>query len=445
MMNLVGVAGAWLDAVNSGDIDRLRGYQDTYAPDDPAAIDWMRTLRHWTGGLDLLRVEAEAPTHIEALLKGRGGDCFARLILDLDTGDRTSVRAGIRTVPRPADQPAPRRLSFADTIEALDTRAMQSAAEDRFAGALLVAREGRIVFRSAYGLADRENRTPNMPDTRFRIGSMNKMFTATAVLQLVGQGRIDLDSPLGRYLADYPNQELASTVTVRHLLTHTGGTGDIFTPEYFERRLNVREPRDYLDLYGSRELEFEPGSRFSYSNYGFILLGVIIESTAVRSYYDYVREHIFLPASMQDTDSLPEEDNIPHLSTGYVGPDWVSNRDTLPWRGTPAGGGYSTVGDLFRFAEALSKGQLVEDRLLAAMTRVQASAEGEPPGTGYGFGMRILQDGGFGHSGGAPGMNGALLVFPASDTVVAALANVDPPLADWMIEFFQDRMPIPAE
>src|SRR5690349_9914535 len=109
------------------------------------------------------------------------------------------------------------------------------------------------------------------------MGSMNKMFTATAILQLVQAGKIKLDDPLGKYLPDYPNKDVATKVTIHHLLTHTGGTGDIFGPEYQAHRLELKTLQDYVKLYGSRGLAFEPGSKWEYSNYGFILLGVIIE------------------------------------------------------------------------------------------------------------------------------------------------------------------------
>ncbi len=151
------------------------------------------------------------------------------------------------------------------------------------------------------------------------MGSMNKMFTAVATLQLVEAGKLALDDPIGKHLPDYPNRELASKVTVRHLLTHTGGTGDIFGPDYDENRLKLRDHSDYVDLYGSRPLAFEPGSRWEYSNYGFVLLGALIEAASGVSYYDYVREHVFRPAGMTSTDSLPESEDVPGRAVGYTG------------------------------------------------------------------------------------------------------------------------------
>jgi D-alanyl-D-alanine carboxypeptidase len=187
------------------------------------------------------------------------------------------------------------------------------------------------------------------------------MFTAVATLQLVEAGKLALDDPIGKHLRDYPNKHIASKVTVRHLLTHTGGTGDIFGPEFEQNRLKLREHHDYVKLYGTRGPAFEPAARFEYSNYGFVLLGALIEAASGQSYYEYVRENVFRPAGMSSTDSLPESEDVPNRAVGYTKPypgaEWEPNTDTLPWRGTAAGGGYSTVGDLMRFAQALSSGR----------------------------------------------------------------------------------------
>src|SRR5262249_18452443 len=158
------------------------------------------------------------------------------------------------------------------------------------------ASNGKTIFSQAYSLADRETKTPNTLNTRFRIGSMNKMFTAVATLQLVQEGKVHLDDPLIKYLPDYPNKDLATKVTIQHLLTHTGGTGDIFGPEFAAHRLEIRTLDDYVKLYGARPLRFDPGSKWEYSNYGFLLLGIVIEKASGQSYYDYVRDHVYKPA-----------------------------------------------------------------------------------------------------------------------------------------------------
>jgi D-alanyl-D-alanine carboxypeptidase len=332
------------------------------------------------------------------------------------------------------------RLTQAEAVAALADRAQERADVDEFAGAVLVARHGKVLLQDAWGRADRKAGTANTPATRFRIGSMNKMFTAVATLQLVEAGRLKLEDPIGRHLPGYPNKEVAAKVTVRHLLTHTGGTGDIFGPRFEENRLALREHRDYLKLYGSRGLTHEPGARFEYSNYGFVLLGALIEQVSGMSYYDYVDGHVFHPAGMRSTGSLPEAVDVPNRAVGYMraspGSDWVPNTDTLPWRGTAAGGGNSTVGDLLRFAQALGSGRLLSKTTLAEATR--------PHQPHYGYGFEMQGQGrlrSYGHGGGAPGMNGELRVFPQLGYVVVSLSNLDPPAASELMEFFALRMP----
>jgi D-alanyl-D-alanine carboxypeptidase len=289
-----------------------------------------------------------------------------------------------------------------DPLAALSAYADELAGDDEFAGAVLVARHGKVLLEQAWGLADRDAGTPNTPDTKFRLGSMNKLFTAVATLQLVESGMLALDDTIGEHLPDYPNKEVAAKVTVRHLLTHTGGTGDIFGPEFERHRLKLREHDDYVRLYGLRGLLHEPGERFEYSNYGFILLGALIEAVSGESYYDYVHEHVFRPAGMTATGSLPESHEVPKRAVGYMKPfgadTWRPNTGWLPWRGMAAGGGYSTVGDLLRFAEALRSGKLISKESLEAATR--------PYKQQYGYGFGVQGEGRFrsyGHGGGAPG------------------------------------------
>jgi D-alanyl-D-alanine carboxypeptidase len=355
-----------------------------------------------------------------------------------DADDRVELPATPR--PSSAVDLVLHRLPHAQAVAALADHAAERTRADEFAGAVLVARHGKVLLQDAWGRADRKAGTANTPATRFRIGSMNKMFTAVATLQLVEAHKLALDDPIGKHLPDYPNKEVAAKVTVRHLLTHTGGTGDIFGPEFDQHRLQLREHRDYLKLYGRRGLTQEPGARFEYSNYGFVLLGALIEAVSGGSYDEYVRDHVFRRAGMRSTGALPESVVVPHRAVGYLraspGSDWVPNTDTLPWRGTAAGGGYSTVGDLLRFAQALNSGRLLSEATLAQATR--------PHNQQYGFGFGVQGQGSlgsYGHGGGAPGMNGELRVFPELGYVVVSLSNLDPPAASELVEFFTLRMP----
>jgi D-alanyl-D-alanine carboxypeptidase len=338
------------------------------------------------------------------------------------------------------------RMTEADALKALSARADKLAREDELSGAVLVAKDDRVLFRHTYGLADRKRRIPNTMRTRFRIGSMNKMFTAVATLQLVEAGKVKLTAPLGTYLPDYPNRDVATKVTIHQLLTHTGGTGDIFGPDFDAHRNELRTLADYIKLYGKRELEFKPGSRWAYSNYGFLLLGAIIEKVTGHSYYNYVQAHVYAPAGMTRTGSLPENQAIAGRSIGYTRPPgttaWVPNTDTLPYRGTPAGGGYSTVEDLARFAHALLGHRLLSPDTTKLLITGKVKAG---PGARYAYGFEDARDadgnGWVGHGGGAPGINGDLRIYPKSGYVVAVLANIDPPAAQRIAEYLDPRLP----
>jgi CubicO group peptidase (beta-lactamase class C family) len=436
---------AWLEAFDTGDRAVLLEFLQKNDPSRAAGIDQEFGFRTQTGGFDLKKVEESTPTRLTGLVKERASDQFARFTIEVEPSEPHRIaQLNLRAIPQPPEFPMP-RMSQDTAIAALRAELEKAAAADHFSGAVLLAKDGKAVFTAAYGLADREKKIPNKLDTRFRIGSMNKMFTAVSVLQLVQAGKIKLTDPLGKYLTDYPNPDVASKVTIHHLLTHSGGTGDFFGPQFDAHRLELRTFEDYVKLYGKRGLEFEPGSRWQYSNYGFLLLGVLIEKVSGQNYYDYVREHVYKPAGMTSTASLPEDQAVPERSLGYTksgGDDvWKPNTDTLPYRGTSAGGGYSTVEDLLRFANALQRHKLLDAQHTELLTAGKMDA---PNGGKYAYGFFDQSVGGvrcFGHGGGAPGMNGDLRVCPQSGYVIAVLANLDPPAAQRIADFAANRLP----
>jgi D-alanyl-D-alanine carboxypeptidase len=431
---------AWLTAFNTADAARIRSFDAEFRPDAPPASQTLR-FRSDTGGFNLLRIDKSGPTLLVALLEEKDSLRVVRLELEVTADPKlTVVSSTLRPIPRPPDLSVP-RLTEAELLAAVSTRIDEAAAQDQFSGAVLIARKGEVLLQKAAGRANRETGTPNTVDTQFRNGSMNKMFTAVATMQLVEAGKIRLDDPMSKHLPDYPNKDVASKVTIRHLLSHTGGTGDIFGPLFQKNRQTLRTHSDYVTLYGTRGLGHEPGAEFRYSNYGFVLLGAIIERVSGMSYFDHVRTKVFEPAGMRSTGSLPETETVPNRSHGYMRRKdaWISNAETLPWSGTSAGGGYSTVGDFFRFAEALQSGKLINRSSLAQMTT--------PVRQGYGFGMVIQGQGAgrsFGHGGGAQGQNGELRVFPELGYVVVTLSNLDPPAASRLLEYVVARLPAPV-
>lgn len=428
----------WLDAINSADVETIENYNRLYHRESPPKT-WI-DMHEMLGRLTPMRVDATSTNEITVLFAAERGDAFWKDVVSIDPADPMKILyAGLSTVDRPPEFAIP-RVPRAELDQMMARHLAQDVAEDRFAGTIMVQRHGKLIYQSASGLADRAAKIPVTMDTKFRIGSANKMFTAVAVLQLVEQGKLMLDSPVGTYLADYPNTEFAKTVTIRQLLSHTGGAGDIFTPEYDAQRLQVKTLADYVALFGNRAPDTSEDGKKEYANYGFVLLGRIVEVVSGQNYYDYVRDHIFAPAGMTNTGSLPEEVQVPLRSHGYTkGEDGalVDNADTLPYRGSAAGGGYTTAGDMIRFGDALLAGNLISNDMLA-----QASSPQRPDGW-YGFGFWIAgtgPTGNWGHGGGAPGMNSALRIFPELDAIVIALANLDPLAADNEADYYSNRM-----
>jgi CubicO group peptidase (beta-lactamase class C family) len=438
-------AKAWLEVFNAGDAEKHKEFLRKNAPSRLERAEREMSLREMAGGFDVKKVEESTPTKLVALVQERASDQFVRFTIEVDAGEPHQItRLTLQGIARPVEFALP-HLSESELTAAVRKKMDEMAAGDRFSGAVLMARNGKTVFAQAYGLADREKKTPNTLKTRFRLGSMNKMFTAVATLQLAQNGKLDLKAPFGNYLTDYANKDVASKVTIEQMLSHTGGTGDIFGPEFDKNRLGLKTLQDYVKLYGNRGPEFEPGSRWQYSNYGFLLLGVIVEKVSGQNYYDYVRDHIFEPAGMIASASQPEDEVVADRSVGYMRSDgggWQRNTDTLPYRGTSAGGGYSTVEDLLKFATALQTNKLLKPQYTEMLTTGKVET---PNGGKYAYGFQEAMVNGtrcFGHGGGAPGMNGELKICPGPGYVVAVLANLDPPAATRVADFITNRLPI---
>ena len=299
------------------------------------------------------------------------------MIIDWVERDREQLkREPISTTPSTnqpqAMKPPTRAVDDSALAKELDAYLEQAAAGDRFSGGVLIARNGRPVFKKAYGLANKSNSSVNNIDTRFDLGSMNKMFTAVAIAQLAERGKLSFTDTVGKLLPDYPNTAVAQKVTVHHLLTHTSGMGSYFNEKFFANLNNMKTVSDYLPLFVDDPLSFEPGTKWQYSNSGFTLLGLIIEKLSGQSYFDYVKEHIFKPAGMNNTDSYERDMEVSNRAIGYTRmgdngrPDPAAprraNTAMRPAKGSPAGGGYSTVEDLLKFSLALQQHKLLSKK-----------------------------------------------------------------------------------
>jgi CubicO group peptidase (beta-lactamase class C family) len=442
---VVRLAKDWVDKINSPDDAAYVRFVEERGPvllDGPER--WLE-LRDFLRGMKLCGVKSAEADAVELWVLDPNFDSYGiwRFKPGATEADKTEFMGGSYTDAIPPGAVRPAKLALPALIHAIDARAASRAAEDRFSGAILLAKNGRVLFQKAYGLADRAQRKPNRLDTQFRFGSMGKMFTAVAIMQLVEKGRIDLQAPIGRYLTDYPNQDIATKVTVANLLSHSGGTGDIFGPDFDRRKASLRSAKDYVDLYGSRAPDFAPGSRQSYSNYGFILLGRIVEQVSGLRYDDYIQRSIFKPVGMASTGNRPEGQVLPRRAISYMGSGarLRSAQDTLPLNGTAAGGGYATVGDFNRFVRGLTSHRLLRSETLRKLIDGGVKmADGQF--AGFDFGGTMPDAGRFiGHGGGAPGMSGSLQHFLDSGVTLIVLANRDPGTAESIAIFAAHRLP----
>jgi CubicO group peptidase (beta-lactamase class C family) len=256
-----------------------------------------------------------------------------------------------------------------------------------FSGAVLVARGDSVLYAAGFGHADREENVPNTSNTRFRIASVTKQFTAALVLQLVEEGRVALDAPITTYLSSAP---AAPGVTTHHLLTHTSGI-----PE--GRALRDRDLllSEYLSRLGELSATAEPGERYAYSNPNYHLLGLLVEAVTGRPYADALRERLLTPLGLADTGVAYAGDAVEGLAEGYARTAF-GYRPESPFDDAPhtyaAGAMYSTVHDLFRWTRALHRGEPFRDpATLALMLRPHVGAHPHPSGpTAYGYGITLL-------------------------------------------------------
>jgi len=349
------------------------------------------------------------------------------LVLTLVAGCAAPTVTPAKPTPTATQTPvgSPKIVEITGFIEAL-------ASKDQFSGAVLIAKGGAPILKQAYGLANRSFDAPNRVDTKFNLGSMNKMFTAVAILQLVEKGKLRLDGQVIEYAPDYANKEVANKVTLHHLLTHTSGLGHYWTDE-FERtsKDRFRDVSDYLPLFVAAPLQFEPGARFSYSNSGFMVLGLIVEKVTGQSYFDYVRENIYKTCGMVNTDAYEVDYVAPNLAMGYtrVGSrsdgTLKNNLFTHVVKGGPAGGGYSTVDDLLNFSNALLSHKLLSHEMTNLLLEGKVTRT-QNVKYAYGFEDRAVENHRLvGHGGGAEGICGNLDIYLDQGYTVAVLANMD--------------------
>ena len=297
----------------------------------------------------------------------------------------------------------------------------------QFNGAALVAENGKVIYKGGFGLANMEWNIPNTPETKFRLGSITKQFTATLTLQLVEQGKIKLDAKLSDYLPDY-RKDVGDKVTIHHLLTHTSGipsyTGQ---PGFFENvSRNPYKVAEFVKKYASGDLEFEPGSKFAYNNSGYFLLGAIIEKVTGKSYEQVLKENIFDPAGMKNTGYDHHNTLLAKRAAGYnkTADSYVNAAYldmSIPYA---AGSMYSTVEDLYLWDQALYTDKLLSAQSKALMYKpfldnyaygwVVTNASFKPKGQP----VQVIT-----HGGGINGFTTTIVRFPQEHNLIVLLDN----------------------
>ncbi len=334
--------------------------------------------------------------------------------------------------PRPQDD----KPVLVSSLGELKRYLQDESDNNRFSGTVLIAKDGQILFQQAYGFASKRFKVPNKVDTKFNLGSINKLFTEVAVFQLVQEGMLSLDDPVGKYLDIFP-PEIADRVTIRHLLQMNSGWGDYWDNEYFvAHRDELRTVSDYMKFIKDIPLDFEPGADMQHCNTGFEVAGAVIEKVTGIDYYQYIKKNIYDPLGMTNTDSYHRDSIVENLAMGYtngnandsVGTDYEwSNEHIMPPRGTPAGGGYSTAEDLLKFDQGLRNYMLLSSEYTNYLINAMQGNLGDPINP-------ILLKGVWRSVGGAQGISAVLGMDLKNGYSYVVLSNYDFPVA---YEIFQ--------
>lgn len=419
----------YAQAINSNSSDQISAFYRDHIDSGFPVINFknlaLNTYKS-TGGIDFYNVSSfQAGRGLATFLfKGKSLGNFYEVSLVLNKDNKISMMRG-QEVYGPA-KAVNKPISEKELISSLNQKLNELCQKDIFSGTVLLAKGDRVLLEYACGEAIKPGHEMNLVNTRFNLGSMNKMFTATSIMQLLEKGKLKLDDPISKYIdTTWLPRAITDKVTIHHLLSHSSGLGDFFGQKYDQAsKESLLELNAYKPFIKENKLAFEPGTNWSYSNSGMILLGVIIEKVSGKNYFDYVRENIYKKAGMKSTDSYNMAVPPSHIAYGYIPQSdgsYHDNNNSSGIRGSSAGGGYSTVNDLHKFGLALLSGNLVSES-----SRELMFTDHFKKGYGYGFQLQSVPDGKIvGHSGGAPGINGVLHIIPEKAYYIVVLTNYD--------------------
>jgi CubicO group peptidase (beta-lactamase class C family) len=326
--------------------------------------------------------------------------------------------------------PAPKPAAPADAIDALVKRSYLATSPG---AAIIAVRDGKVIYRKAIGMADLELDVPLSPDSVFRLGSVTKQFTAVAILMLAEEGKLSLSDPITKFLPDYPTQ--GHVITVEHLLTHTSGIQSYTAmPGWMVTKIQAdMSLAELIDGFKKEPMEFAPGTRWSYDNSGYILLGAIIEKASGTPYATFLKRRIFAPLGMRSTNYGSNEEIIPRRVRGYSrGAEGDANARYLSMTQPYAAGALvSTVDDLAAWDAALYTEKLVKQASLEKAWTPYVLADGKATTYGYGWSVSSLRGRPtVEHGGGIFGFSTYVLRVPKERVFVAVLCNRDSPKTD---------------
>lgn len=316
-----------------------------------------------------------------------------------------------------------------DKAEQIDELLSKYNQYDLFNGSALVAENGKVIFKKGYGSANMEWNIPNQPDTKFRLGSITKQFTALLIVKLAEEGKIKLDVPITTYLPDYP-KENGDKITIHNLLTHTSGIPNYTNAPNFlkEKAKNPYSPADFVKTFSSLPLEFKPGEKFVYSNSGYFLLGYIIEKITGKTYEQYLQETIFTPLKMVNSGYDHSDIIIKNRAAGYekqgkkiVNASYLDM--SIPYA---AGSLYSTAEDLYLWDQALYTNKLLSEKSMESLFKSYINIGDESYGYGWFLGeitigtkkVKIIE-----HGGGINGFNTNISRIPSDKILIVLLNN----------------------
>lgn len=398
-----------------------------------------------TGGLgfELIKVYPYTGKSVSADLINKLTDTYVNLQIPVADTVSFKINWFIKTNPVNTEEEysIPNKINEKELLKKVNLGLNKMKEDDVFSGAILIAKDGKPVFKAAVGDASKSYLIKNKIDTKFNIASLGKIFTGLAVMQLAELGKLSYDDYVNKYVgAEWLNPEVSSKVQIKHLLTHTSGLGDYFKDAYEQNDIPVyRNLDDYKTLLSDDELAFEPGSKYLYSNSGMLILGVIIEKVSGMSYFDYLGKNIFIPAGMNNTGGFYKDRPVKNCATGYTKlyeNDTVSfdnHQYTRIMRGSPSGGAYSTVEDFLKFETALRTNKLlsIENTKLLFEGRKELNVDFHS----YGFFIGETSAGKVAsHKGDGRGVNAQFNMYLDKGYTFVVLSNYSRPSADLMAD-----------